>query len=58
LTPTRTNFTLGAARRELEMGYVIWSSTRSGLCPGHSVKIMTCVSERSGMASSGAFLSE
>ena len=37
---------------------MIWSSTRSGLLPGHSVKMITWVSERSGIASSGAPRSE
>ena len=43
----------------LEMiGYVIWSSIRSGLRPGQSVKTITCTSERSGMASSGLVRSD
>src|SRR5215468_11205829 len=50
----RTYFTPGAAISDDEIGYVIWSSTRSGLRPIHSVKMITCASDRSGIASSGA----
>ena len=49
----RTNFTLGAAMKRVEIGYVTWSSTRSGERPCQSVEMMTCVSLRSGIASSG-----
>src|SRR5262249_24313908 len=34
-------------------GYVTWSSTSCGLCPAQSVKTMTWLSERSGIASIG-----
>src|SRR5678816_277664 len=54
----RTYFTRGAAISDDEIGYVIWSSTRSGLRPIHSVKMITCASDRSGIASSGARDSE
>ena len=33
----RTNFTFGAAMNRVEIGYVIWSSTRSGERPSQSV---------------------
>ena len=35
------------------IGYVTWSSIRSGLRPIHSVETMTCTSEMSGTASTG-----
>ncbi len=50
----RTACTFGAETSALEMGYVTWSSTRSALCPIHSVKTITWTSERSGIASSDA----
>src|SRR3989442_5361757 len=53
----RTYCTPGAPRSAVTIGYVIWSSTMSGLRPIHSVETITCVSERSGMASSGVFRS-
>src|SRR5213593_469343 len=54
----RTYFTCGAAIMLEMIGYVIWSSIRSGLRPGQSVKTITCTSERSGMASSGLVQSD
>src|SRR6516164_2660053 len=49
----RTAVTFGAASRLETIGYVTWSSTRSGLRPIHSVNTTTCGSERSGIASTG-----
>ncbi len=49
----RTALTRGVARRAETIGYVTWSSIRSGLRPSHSVAMMTCTSEMSGTASSG-----
>src|SRR6516225_7621831 len=49
----RTAVTFGAASRLETIGYVTWSSTRSGLRPIHSVNTTTCGSERSGSASTG-----
>src|SRR5207244_10904299 len=49
----RTASTPGAASSVETMGYVTWSSTRSGLRPIHSVQRLTCGSERSGIASNG-----
>src|SRR5262245_30812205 len=49
----RTAVTFGAASRLETIGYVTWSSTRSGLLPIHSVYTITCGSERSGRASTG-----
>src|SRR6266581_4772302 len=54
----RTYFTCGAATMLEMIGYVTWSSTRSGLRPGQSVKTITCTSERSGMASRGLVQSD
>src|SRR5437016_1715987 len=53
----RTNFTFGAAINTEEIGYVIWSSTRSGERPSQSVYTITCTSLRSGMASRGVRIS-
>src|SRR5437870_11976677 len=49
----RTAFTCGVEISALTIGYVIWSSMRSGLRPIHSVETITCTSEMSGTASSG-----
>ena len=49
----RTSVTPGAASSDDVIGYVTWSSTRSGERPIHSVNTITCGSDRSGMASSG-----
>src|SRR5436190_6234183 len=49
----RTALTFGVEIRALTMGYVIWSSMRSGLRPIHSVDTITWTSEISGTASSG-----
>src|SRR5882762_6274725 len=49
----RTYCTPGTPRRAVTMGYVTWSSTMSGLRPIHSVEMITWVSDRSGIASSG-----
>src|SRR5262245_10975176 len=49
----RTAVTFGAASRLETIGYVTWSSTRSGLRPIHSANTITCGSERSGSASTG-----
>src|SRR6516164_4573966 len=49
----RTAVTFGAASRLDTIGYVTWSSTRSGLRPIHSVNTTTCGSDRSGIASTG-----
>src|SRR5688500_6527323 len=48
----RTSSTCGADTSAETMGYVTWSSISVGLRPIHSVKTITCGSERSGMASS------
>src|SRR5262249_11582750 len=49
----RTTRTPGSPCRLTVNGYVIWSSTSCGERPGQSVKTMTWLSERSGMASIG-----
>src|SRR5213593_458750 len=49
----RTALTCGVEISALTIGYVIWSSIRSGLRPIHSVETITCTSEMSGTASSG-----
>src|SRR5713226_8202770 len=49
----RTALTFGVEIKALTIGYVIWSSMRSGLRPIHSVDTITCTSEISGTASSG-----
>src|SRR6058998_1506429 len=51
----RTYCTPGTPRSAVTIGYVIWSSTISGLRPIHSVETITWVSERSGIASTGVF---
>src|ERR1700688_677890 len=50
----RTTFTPGRPCRFTVNGYVIWSSTSCGLRPDQSVKTITWLSLRSGMASIGA----
>src|ERR1700719_313310 len=50
----RTTFTPGNPWRLTVRGYVIWSSTSCGLRPDQSVKTITWLSLRSGMASIGA----
>src|SRR5260370_16655027 len=50
----RTTFTPGNPCRLTVSGYVIWSSTSCGLRPDQSVKTITWLSLRSGMASIGA----
>src|SRR5919201_6363093 len=52
----RTDLTRGVEMREVTMGYVIWSSIRSGLRPIHSVETITWTSEMSGTASSGVLV--
>src|SRR5438132_2595214 len=52
----RTDLTRGVEINDVTMGYVIWSSIRSGLRPIHSVATITCTSEMSGTASSGVFV--
>src|SRR5207249_1633538 len=49
----RTALTCGVEINADTIGYVIWSSIRSGLRPIHSVETITCTSEMSGTASSG-----
>src|SRR6266850_7290947 len=49
----RTTRTPARPCRLVVKGYVTWSSTSCGLCPGQSVKTMTWLSERSGIASIG-----
>ena len=49
----RTVWTRGVEISEVTIGYVTWSSMRSGLRPSHSVTMITCTSEMSGTASSG-----
>src|SRR6266481_1070215 len=49
----RTTLTPGSPWRLTVSGYVIWSSTSWGERPGQSVKTMTWLSDRSGMASIG-----
>src|SRR5207244_1368752 len=52
----RTDLTRGVEINDVTMGYVIWSSIRSGLRPIHSVATITWTSEISGTASSGVFV--
>src|SRR5438093_506322 len=52
----RTALTRGVEISALTIGYVIWSSMRSGLRPIHSVETITCTSEMSGTASSGVLV--
>src|SRR6266571_1456545 len=52
----RTALTCGVEISALTIGYVIWSSMRSGLRPIHSVETITCTSEISGTASSGVLV--
>src|SRR5438552_13662995 len=52
----RTALTCGVEIKADTIGYVIWSSMRSGLRPIHSVDTITCTSEISGTASSGVFV--
>src|SRR5437016_11268531 len=52
----RTALTCGVEIKADTIGYVIWSSMRSGLRPIHSVETMTWTSEMSGTASSGVFV--
>src|SRR5437667_2034917 len=52
----RTALTCGVEIKADTIGYVIWSSMRSGLRPIHSVETITCTSEMSGTASSGVFV--
>src|SRR5215510_8376630 len=49
----RTTRTPGRPCKLTVSGYVTWSSTSCGDRPGQSVKTMTWLSERSGIASSG-----
>jgi hypothetical protein len=49
----RTTRTPGSPCRLVTSGYVTWSSTSCGERPGQSVKTMTWLSDRSGMASMG-----
>src|SRR3954465_10103577 len=49
----RTVLTFGAEISALTIGYVTWSSIRSGLRPIQSVDTITWTSEMSGTASSG-----
>src|SRR6266700_2780325 len=51
------SFTLGNPRSDETIGYVTWSSMMSGL-RSHLLYTITCVSERSGIASSLVLLSE
>src|SRR6188768_859772 len=53
----RTTRTLASPCRFVVSGYVTWSSTSCGLCPGQSVKTMTWLSDRSGIASIGVDVS-
>src|SRR6266478_5271936 len=50
----RTSFTPGRPCRLTVRGYVIWSSTSCGLRPDQSVKTITWLSLKSGIASIGA----
>src|SRR5216684_290724 len=50
----RTTFTPGNPCRLTVSGYVIWSSTSCGLRPDQSVKTITWLSLKSGIASIGA----
>src|SRR5260370_13438184 len=50
----RTTFTPGNPWRLTVRGYVIWSSTSCGLRPDQSVKTITWLSLRAGLASIGA----
>src|SRR6266403_5415007 len=50
----RTTFTPGRPCRLTVRGYVIWSSTSCGLRPDQSVKTITWLSLKSGIASIGA----
>src|SRR5579883_1990213 len=47
----RTSLVRGALSISASSGYVTWSSTSCGPWPGHSVMMMTWISERSGTAS-------
>src|SRR5688572_23649914 len=49
----RTLRTRGVETSAETIGYVTWSSIRSGLRPGHSVETITWTSEMSGTASTG-----
>ena len=49
----RTARTPASPWRFTTIGYVTWSSTSCGERPGQSAKTMICVSEMSGMASTG-----
>src|SRR5437016_10697215 len=52
----RTALTCGVEIKADTIGYVIWSSMRSGLRPIHSVETITWTSEMSGTASSGVLV--
>src|ERR671935_775477 len=52
----RTDLTRGVEISDVTIGYVTWSSIKSGLRPIHSVATITWTSEMSGTASSGVFV--